>query len=95
LRAEGVTGRYGETGYGQKKGMLSKVRLQVVRQGMGVDKSVMEGGKRATIRMKQAMCLSQTHISDAGSVIKSWSETTAMGMGLLPKCTEMNPNKRK
>jgi hypothetical protein len=41
------------------------------------------------------MCLSQTHISDAGFVIKSWSETTAMGMGLLPKCTEMNPNKRK
>jgi hypothetical protein len=39
---------------------------------MGVDKSVMERGKRATIKMKQAMCLSQTHIIDAWPVIKSW-----------------------
>jgi hypothetical protein len=73
-----------------KKGCLSKVRLQVVRQ------VVSDGARqRAMVKLQKSVCLSQTHISDAGFVIKSWSETTAMGMGLLPKCTEMNPNKRK
>jgi hypothetical protein len=40
-----------KTAMGKKnKGCLSKVRLQVVKQVVGVDKSVMGRGKRATIK---------------------------------------------
>jgi hypothetical protein len=39
-----------------KKGCLGKVRLQVVRQVVGVDKSVMEGGKRTTVKIQKSVC---------------------------------------
>jgi hypothetical protein len=41
---------------GKKKGCLARVRLQVLKQGMGVDKSVMDRGKRTMVRIQKSVC---------------------------------------